>query len=378
MDAEATLGAIIRTCGAELHRLHPLSAHQLSVMRSLADCRTAALGGHRDHCDRCGFEHVFWNSCRDRHCPACGSEARQRWLDARRDEVLDVPYFHAVFTIPQELHVFALVAPELFYAILLRAAGQAVVDVAKSKLQAHFGVLTVLHTWGQTLVFHPHVHCVIPGGGFSLDGRRWVRVRKSSFLFAVKLLSRRFRTLVCNAVREAFGDGSLALPHSVAADGTELDLLLALSSKTDWHAYVKPPFGGADHVLAYLAAYTHRIAISNRRILAFDGENVTFSWRDYTDHNRPKEMILPAVEFLRRFAMHIVPRRFTRVRYFGFLANRVRATNVEKARALIGGPPRDRTPSEPRAPLCPRCKQGTMIRGRDVDPQQPRTWFDSS
>jgi len=379
MDAEApTLGAIIRAKGAELHRQHPLSAHKLSVMRSLADCRTAALGGHRDHCDRCGYEYVFRNSCRDRHCPACGSEARQRWLDARRDEVLNVPYFHAVFTIPPELHVFALLAPALFYAILLRAAGQAVVDVAKTKLRAHFGVLTVLHTWGQTLFFHPHVHCVIPGGGFSLDGRRWVRVRKLSFLFAVKLLSRRFRTLVCNAVREAFNDGSLALPHSVAADGTELDLLLARNCKTDWHAYVKPPFGGADHVLAYLAAYTHRIAISNRRILAFDGDNVTFSWRDYSDHNRHNEMTLPAIEFLRRFAMHIVPPRFTRVRYFGFLANRVRAANVEKARALIGAPRRARTPSEPHAPLCPRCKQGTMIRGRHVDPLQPRTWFDSS
>jgi len=331
MDAEATLGAIIRTCGAQLHRQHPLSAHKLSVMRSLADCRTAALGGHRDRCDRCGYEHVFWNSCRDRHCPAYGSEARQRWLDARRDEVLDVPYFHAVFTVPQELHLVALLAPALFYAILLRAAGQAVVDVAKTKLLAHFGLLTVLHTWAQTLVFHPHVHCVIPGGGFSLDGRRWVRVRRLSFLFAVKLLSRRFRTLVCNAIREAFADGSLALPHAVAAHAAELDLLLARACTTDWHAYVKPLFGGAEHVLAYLVAYTHRIAISNRRILAFDGENVTFSWRDYADHNRHKEMTLPAPEFLRRFAMHIVPPRFTRVRYFGFLANRARKANIEKA-----------------------------------------------
>ena len=379
MEAEATLGAIIRARGAELHRRHPLSARQLAVMRSLADCRTAALGGHRDHCDRCGYEHVFWNSCRDRHCPACGAEARERWLEARHDEVLDVPYFHAVFTIPQELYVFALVAPELFYAILLRAAAHAVLDVARTRLQAYFGVLTVLHTWGQTLIFHPHVHCVIPGGGFSLDGRRWVRVRKLSFLFAVKALSRRFRTLVCNAVREAVAGGALALPDSVAADATALDLFLARVCRTDWHAYVKPPFGGADHVLAYLAAYTHRIAISNRRILAFDGENVTFSWRDYADHNRHKEMTLPAVEFLRRFAMHIVPSRFTRVRSFGFLANRMRAANIEKARTLIGAPRlAARTRPEHPGPLCPRCGRGTMIRGREVDPQQPRTWFDHS
>ena len=379
MDAEATLGAIIRAKGAELHQQHPLNAPQLKVMRSLADCRTPALGGHRDTCDRCGYEHIFWNSCRDRHCPGCGSEARERWLDARRDEILDVPYFHAVFTIPQELHVLALIAPVLVYAILLRAAGQAVLDVAETKLRARFGVLAVLHTWGQLLAFHPHVHCVIPGGGFSLDGRRWVRVRKVSFLFAIKVLSRRFRTLVCNALRQAFKDGSLCLPASIAADATELDVLLARACKTDWHAYVKPPFGGANHVLAYLAAYTHRIAISNHRILAFDGQNVTFSWRDYADHNQRKEMTLPAVEFLRRFSMHIVPPRFTRVRYYGFFANRMRAANLEKARALIGASARSQRPQrEPHIPLCPRCKQGVMQRGLDIDPQLPRIWFDSS
>ena len=378
MDAEATLGAIIRAKGAELHRQHPLSAHQLSVMRSLADCRTAALGGHRDHCDRCGFEHVFWNSCRDRHCPGCGAEARQSWLEARRAEILDVPYFHAVFTIPHDLHVLALHAPAVFYAILMRAAGQAITDVARTKLRAVFGVLTVLHTWGQTLVLHPHVHCIIPGGGFSPDGRHWVRVPRVDFLFAVKVLRRRFCTLVCNAVREAFADGSLALPAAVVADATALNLLLAQSCRTDWHAYVKPPFGGAGHVLAYLAAYTHRIAISNRRILAFDGENVTFSWRDYADDNEQNVMTLPAAEFLRRFAMHIVPPRFTRIRYYGFLANRIRTDSLEKARQFLGSLRLPRPAVIRWAPLCPRCHQGTMLRVARLDPQRPRTWFDTS
>lgn len=378
MDAEATLGAIIRAKGAALHAARSLSAPQLKVMRALADCRTAALGGHRDHCDRCGFEHVFWNSCRDRHCPGCGAEARQSWLQARRAEVLDVPYFHAVFTIPHTLNAIALYAPEILDAILLRSAGQALLDVAKTRLRAQFGVLTVLHTWGQTLAFHPHVHCVIPGGGFSLDGRRWVRVPNVSFLFAVKVISRRFRTLVCNAVREAFAGGSLTLPTEIVADSTALDLLLAQSCKTDWHAYVKPPFGGAEHVLAYLAAYTHRIAISNRRILAFDGDNVTFLWRDYADSNTEKSMTLEATEFLRRFVMHIVPPRFTRVRYYGFLANRVRATSLEKARELLD----QRRPLRPlltsREPPCPKCGQGRMLRGARLDPQRPRTWFDTS
>jgi hypothetical protein len=329
--------------------------------------------------DSCGFEHIFWNSCRDRHCPGCGGEARQHWLDARRDEVLDVPYFHVVFTIPAILNVLALYAPELVYANLLRAAGQALLDLGASRLRARMGVLTVLHTWGQTLAFHPHVHCVVPGGGFSLDGRRWTRVRKLSFLFAVKALSRRFRTLFCNGVRAAYADGSLHIPVGIVADAQALDLLLARSHKTDWHAYAKPPFGGPEQVLAYLANYTHRIAISNQRILSFDGETVTFSWRDYADDNAQRTMELDAVKFLRRFLQHVLPPRFTRVRYYGFLANRDRAANITRARALIGS----KRPLRPRPPipdprLCPRCRKGTMRRMVPVDPQCHRTWFDTS
>lgn len=379
MGAEASLGAIVRAKGGELLEKFPINAAQRKVMRAMADCRSAALGGHRDSCDSCGFEHVFWNSCRDRHCPGCGGEAREQWLEARRDEVLDVPYFHVVFTIPEILNVLALYAPEVVYAILLRAAGQALLDLGASRLRARMGVLTVLHTWGQTLVFHPHVHCVVPGGGFSLDGRRWARVRKVSFLFAVKALSRRFRTLFCNAVRAAYADGSLHIPIEIVAGAQALDLLIARSFKTDWHAYAKPPFGGPEHVLAYLANYTHRIAISNRRILSFNGETVTFSWRDYADDNAQKPMELDAVEFLRRFLQHVLPPRFTRVRYYGFLANRDRAASIARARELIGS----KRPLLPRSPipdprLCPQCRKGTMRRMAQVDPQCHRTWFDTS
>lgn len=379
MGAQASLGAIARAKGGELLEKFPVSAAQRKVMRAMADCRSAALGGHRDRCDSCGFEHIFWNSCRDRHCPGCGGEARERWLDARRGEVLDVPYFHVVFTIPAILNVLALHAPELIYAILLRCAGQALLDLGHSRLGARMGVLTVLHTWGQTLVFHPHVHCVVPGGGFSHDGRRWARVPKVSFLFAVKALSRRFRTLFCNAVREAYADGTLTIPAGIVPDAPAFDLLIARSHKTDWHAYAKPPFGGPEHVLAYLANYTHRIAISNRRILSFDGETVTFSWRDYDDHNARKTMTLDSVEFLRRFVQHVLPPRFTRVRYYGFLSNRDRAINVANARELIGSkrPLQPRTPTpDPR--LCPQCHKGTMRRRSPIDPQCHRTWFDSS
>ena len=307
MDTEASLGAIVRAKGGELLEKLPVNAAQRKVMRAMADCRSAALGGHRDSCDSCGYEHIFWNSCRDRHCPGCGGEARERWLDARRDEVLDVPYFHVVFTIPDILNVLALHAPAIIYAILLRCAGQALLDLGASRLGARMGLLAVLHTWGQTLMFHPHVHCVVPGGGFSRDGRRWVRVPKVDFLFAVKALSRHFRTLFRTAVREAYDAGTLVLPAEVVADAQALDLLFARSYRTDWHAYAKPPFGGPEHVLAYLANYTHRIAISNHRIRAFDGETVTFSWRDYADHNADKTTELDAAEFLRRFLQHVLP-----------------------------------------------------------------------
>jgi len=379
MGAEASLGAIARAKGGELLEKFPLNPAQRKVMRAMADCRSAALGGHRDSCDSCGYEHVFWNSCRDRHCPGCGGQARERWLDARRDEVLDVPYFHVVFTIPDILHVLALYAPEVIYAILLRCAGQALLDLGASRLGARMGILAVLHTWGQTLVFHPHIHCVVPGGGFSRDGRRWVRVPKIDFLFAVKALSRRFRTLFRSAVRQAYADGTLKISTAVVADAQALDLLFARSYRTDWNAYAKPPFGGPEHVLGYLAHYTHRIAISNRRILSFDGQTVTFSWRDYADHNASKTMELDAVEFLRRFLQHVLPPRFTRVRYYGFLANRDRAVNIAAARELIAS----KRPLRPRASipdprLCPQCHKGTMRRMAPVDPQCNRTWFDTS
>ena len=379
MGAEASLGAIARAKGGELLEKFPINAVQRKVMRAMADCRSAALGGHRDSCDSCGFEHIFWNSCRDRHCPQCGGEARQQWLDARRDEVLDVPYFHVVFTIPAILNVLALYAPELIYAFLLRSAGQALLDLGASRLRARMGVLTVLHTWGQTLAFHPHVHCVVPGGGFSFDGRRWVRVPTGSFLLHRKPLSRRFHTLVRKALIEAFESGTLPLPPDIGHARGALDLLFAQASKTDWHTYVKPPFGGPDQVLAYLAAYTHRIAISNHRLLAFDGESVTFKYRDYRHGNAQKTMQLPATELLRRFATHVVPPRFTRVRYYGFLANRDRDANIARARELITArKPRATDHPAPDLRRCPQCLVGTMRLRSRVDPQRPRTWFDTS
>jgi Putative transposase/Transposase zinc-binding domain len=377
MDPPPTLGAIIRAKAGQLLGSRSLSPHQIRTFRAIADCRTPALGGHRHRCACCGFEQTQWNSCRNRHCPLCGGAARAAWVEARRSEVLPTPYFHAVFTIPEQLHILAIHAPAAVYAILLRAAGRALIDVAQTKLRATLGVITMLHTWGQQLQFHPHVHCVVTGGGFSLDGTRWVRLRKVSFLLAVKVISRRFRSLVTTAVREALMSGDMTLPPSIP-DAAALERLLRLSCRTDWHSYVKKPFGGPDQVLAYLSSYTHRIAISNRRIVAFDGHTVTFTWHDYNDHYAAKTITLAATEFLRRFAMHIVPPRFVRIRYFGFLANRVRRHNIALARQLIPSKLRPHQPRPKPLHLCPQCGTGVMSIVARVAPYIPRTWFDSS
>ena len=379
MEAGVSLGAIVRKMSGRLLDAGPLAPYQLRALRAIADCRTPALGGHRDRCTCCAHEHLLWNSCRNRHCPGCGGEARAAWLEAREEDVLDVPYFHAVFTIPEQLNALVLHAPAVLYAILIRAAGESLLSVARTRLRATLGVLAVLHTWGQTLSFHPHVHCVVTGGGLSLDGQKWVRLRKLTFLLAVKVLSRRFRSEVTAAVRGAVRDGSLTFPPSIP-DNSALERLLEASCRSDWHAYLKKPFGGPAQVLAYLASYTHRIAISNSRIVAFDGRDVTFRWRDYRQAYASKTMTLDALAFLRRFAMHIVPPRFVRVRYFGFLANRIRRESVTRARLLIASRTSLRRTDTTKPPRrqCQQCHQGTMVMYVRIERTLERTWFDSS
>jgi hypothetical protein len=268
--AESDLGAIVRYCGESFLSTHRTTAAQRKAMRAIGACRTPALGGTRQQCDHCGHEHIQWRSCRNRACPRCQASARREWLEARSAELLSVPYFHVVFTVPEELNVLALHTPRVFYDLLFRAVGATLTDIAYSRLQAQIGALCVLHTWGQTLVLHPHIHCVIPGGGFSLDHTRWLGLRKPSFFLPVRVLSRRFRTLLCSALREAWRIGKLKVPATALADSVALDLLLARASAKEWVVYAKAPFGGPSQVLGYLANYTHRIAISNSRIVSFD------------------------------------------------------------------------------------------------------------
>jgi hypothetical protein len=283
-----------------------------------------------------------------------------------------VPYFHVVFTVPEILNVIALHAPRVFYDLLFRAAAGALADVARSRLQIQPGCLCVLHTWGQTLTLHPHIHCVVPGGGFSVHDRQWRSTAKSSFLLPVRVLSRRFRTLLTGFLRQAWREGSLKLPQRVIAGAVALDLLLARAAATDWVVYCKPPFGGPAQVLAYLANYTHRIAISNPRIVSFDGERVSFRYRDYAHGNTEKVLTLDADEFLRRFLLHVLPPRLVRIRYYGFLANRSRVHSIDLARQMIGGrflPPVPPLPSDDHR--CPRCGTGTLHLVALLPPQRP-------
>ena len=370
MTAECDLGAIVRARSATFLRNRRTTAAQRKALRAIGACRTPVLGGQRQQCDHCGHEHIQWHSCRNRSCPRCGAAARVRWLEARRAELLPVPYFHVVFTVPEVLNVLALHAPRVFYGLLFRAAGGALVDVARRRLKIQPGCLCVLHTWGQTLTLHPHIHCVVPGGGFSIHDQ-WRSVNPT-FLLDVKVLSRRFRSLLTRSLREAWREGTLKLPERVVADSVAFDLLLARAGATDWVVFCKPPFGGPEQVLAYLAHYTHRIAISNSRIVSFENERVCFRYRDYTHGNAEKLLTLHVDEFLRRFLLHVLPPKFVRIRYYGFLANRTRARSIAHARRLISGRfvppvPLDSTTAR----RCPQCGAGVLRNIGPVPAERP-------
>jgi hypothetical protein len=366
------LGEIARAVGHEYLRTHRTTPFQREALKDIQRCRTEAMGSVYAVCDNCGAEHLVFRSCQNRSCPRCQAEARQVWLEAREQELLPVPYFHVVFTVPESLNVIALWCPELFYAELLRAAGRTLLDVGKSKLGARLGCMTVLHTWGQTMWHHPHAHCVVPGGGFSEDCSEWISVKKASYLLPIDVLRSRFRTLLCRALRAALKRGLLGrLPKEISAAEA-----IRKASKQKWVVYAKAPFAGPQQVLEYVSRYTHRIAISNRRILSFTNNQVTFEYRDYGDGNRKKVMTLDAVEFLRRFLLHVLPDRFVRIRYFGFMSNQKRGKSIARARELLGGLEPLRLQERPRwLALCPACRAAAVAEraARAVDPLSLRS-----
>ena len=308
------------------------------VMGAITACRTAVLGGHLEQCDDCGATRIAYNSCRNRHCPKCQGLARAEWLAHRQAELLPVPYFHVVFTLPRLAGEIAFQNKATVYAILFRAAAQTLTTIAADPrhLGAQIGVTAVLHTWGQTLQHHPHLHCVVPGGGPSLDGTRWIACRPSFFL-PVRVLSRLFRRLFLQNLQEAFDAGELRFFGNLAglAEATAFATGLDQLRRIEWVVYAKPPFGGPEQVLARLGRYTHRVAIANSRLVSLSDGKVRFAWKDYRQDSKTKLMTLNADEFIRRFLLHALPDGFHRIRYYGFLANGQRGDNLALCRRLL-------------------------------------------
>ncbi len=340
---------------------------QLKAFRALLNCRTAALGGHLDACPQCGFQAISFNSCRNRHCPKCQAQARERWLAAREQELLPTPYFHVVFTVPHELNLLAQDNPRHFYHLLFTASAAPLQEIAANPqhLGAEIGILSILHTWGQNLLAHLHIHCVIPAGGIAPDHRRWVHPPYPGFFLPVKVLSRVFRGKFIAGLKRLYRRKQLrcAGPSAALADEKQFRQLLRRLHRQDWVVYAKPAFGGPRQVLRYLGRYTHRVAISNHRLESFDGERVTFRWKDYTHGSKTRSMTLTATEFLRRFFLHVLPKGFVRIRHFGFLSNRFRVARVKLCRQLLVNAPLPPAAEVPQGDAaiwhCPRC--GTVM-----------------
>ena len=356
------------------------TTEQRRVLRDLTRCRTAELGGHVEECDHCGHRQIAYNSCRNRHCPKCQATVRAAWLEREASYLLATEYFHVVFTLPDAIGPIALQNPRVIYGTLFRAAAETLLQIAADPkhLGADIGFLSVLHTWGQNLHLHPHVHCVVSGGGISPDGTRWVACRPGFFL-PVRVLSRLFRGKFLAFLQEHYRRGRLACHGQLAelADPVTFGHWLERLRQPEWVVYAKPPFGnGPEQVLKYLARYTHRVAISNQRLLAMEDGKVSFQWKDYADGNQAKTMKLDVVEFIRRFLLHVVPSGFVRIRHYGFLANRHREAKLQHCRQLLTFAPvpfGEATAAEPKQTdfepsaatpdwqRCRSCGQGRMI-----------------
>ncbi len=357
-------------------------------MHSIQVCRTSYLGGHVEQCDSCGFKRHAYNSCRNRHCPKCQALTKARWLQDRKSELLPVGYFHTVFTIPHELNPLALCNKKAVFDILFKAASETLSEFGKNQkngLGGQMGFLAILHTWDQKLMDHFHLHCVVAGGALSSDKSRWISVRKN-FLFSVKALSIVFRAKFTEHMVRAFFKGNFIFPGTISMLGDEKKFLLFVNKlkQKEWVVYCKKPFAGPQQVLEYIGRYTHRVAISNQRIVNIVNGNVTFTYRDRRDNNTLKSMSLPAKEFIRRFLLHVLPDGFVRIRHFGFLANRYKKENIQRCRDLIGTLLQIPEATEKNTQelmlevtgiditLCPCCKKGSMI----VIEEIPAQWKD--
>jgi hypothetical protein len=393
------VGDVFRRYG-EAYRQHhagSLSTAQRRVMSAIERCRTAALGGHIEQCDQCGYRRNAYNSCRNRHCPKCQSLARAQWIEDRQAELLDTEYFHVVFTLPEEIAAIAYQNKKVVYGILFRATSETLCTIAADPkhLGAEIGFFAVLHTWGQNLLHHPHLHCVVPGGGLSPDGTHWVACRPGFFL-PVRVLSCLFRRLFLELLEKAFDDGQLQFFSSLEELYNRPAFLRYLEPlrKSKWVVYAKAPFAGPQQVLDYVGRYTHRVAISNNRLLDIEDSQVEFRYKDYRHDGQQKPMTLSADEFIRRFLLHVLPNGFQRIRYYGFLGNRHRQEKLQQCRQLLGMARLEQLASTeetepdyrdryealtgPSLWECPVCHRGRMIVIGSIDSFAPAAFTDTS
>lgn len=372
---------IFREHGDIYRSTHASPLAHLKVMHAITTCRTPHQGGHLERCDTCGHERAVYHSCRNRHCPKCQTLTKERWLQARIADLLPVRYFHTVFTLPHALNPLILCNKEVMLAVLFKAVGQTLLEFGRNNLGGRLGFIAILHTWDQVLMDHVHLHCVVPAGALAEDGNRWIPSRSSGYLFPVRALSRVFRGKFIALLEQARRSGQLIFPGRAAPLGTpegHADLIRRLRSQP-WVVFSKQPFAGPEQVLDYLGRYTHRVAISNHRILALDGNRVSFSYQDRRDDTR-KVMTLDADEFIRRFLLHVLPQGFMRIRSFGFLANRTKKQSLERIRALLAHTPQPKPGAKtPRVLMleltgidiasCPRCRSGVMHTVAEIQPR---------
>ena len=377
---------IFREYGDAYRRKRKLPSRMLKAMSAIESCRTAILGGHIDECDECGHIKVSYNSCRNRHCPKCQSLAKERWLIARKNDLLPVEYFHIVFTIPDILNPLALRNQKELYTILFKSVSETLLELGKDPkyLGVDIGFIGILHTWGQNLMDHPHIHCIVPGGGLTFDSKSWISSRESFFI-PVKVLSRLFRGKFLAYLKDAYSKDKLKFHGSIQELGRERNFGTFLDNlyKREWVVYSKPSFNSAEHVLEYLGRYTHRVAISNNRITNIENGEVTFKYKDYKDQNKPKQMTIEAHEFIRRFMMHVLPDKFVKIRHYGILSNRNRKTKLKRCKEILGVEVKqtkdkkgwqelmlELTGKDPS--ICPKCKTGRLVRKEFLHPEKDK------
>lgn len=375
---------IFRKYGSAFREKYRIPLHYIKVMNLISVCRTSALGGHLEKCDKCGYETNAYNSCRNRHCPKCQFTAKEKWIENRKSELLPIPYYHIVFTIPEELNRLTLANKKVMYNILFKSASETLLVLGKDPkhLGAEIGIIAVLHTWGQNLMDHPHLHCIVTGGGLNRDKSKWVKAKKAkhkNFFIHVNIISDLFKKKFLYYFKKAQKNKELKFVGKISELNEHKvfqSMLNSLYTKK-WITYCKRPFGGPEKVLEYLGRYTHRVAISNNRIKRMENNRVVFEWKDYRDNNTRKEMELPAVEFIRRFLLHILPENFYKTRYYGILSSRSKQKAIARCRELLGVA-KDKEPKEaeivqtcsdrelPNKEIsvgynqCPNCKVGTM------------------